>query len=98
MSTTPEHRRVFGPAKRRTTLTNNPSPQELANNGSPAEVAAEQQAYADIVAYEHNWPAKVAANTAAMNQRAAEAARIDAQTKQRQAWDQQKNPYTKKGK
>jgi len=79
-------------------LTNNPSPQELANNGSPAEVAAEQQAYADIVAYEHNWPAKVAANTAAMNQRAAEAARIDAQTKQRQAWDQQKNPYTKKGK
>jgi len=78
--------------------TNNPTLQELANNGSPQELAAAQQAYADIQRYETNWAGKQAANTAAMNQRAAEAAKIDATTKTRQAWELQKNPYTRKGK
>jgi len=78
--------------------TNKPTPQELANNGSPAEVAAQAAAYRDIVAYEHNWPAKVAANTQAQAQSAQVAAQLDAETKRRQNWSPAKNPYLKKGK
>jgi len=68
------------------------------NAATPQELAQAAKDYADIVAYETNWPSKVAAQAQAQAQAAQTAARIDAQTKQRQNWDQLKNPYTKRGK